>query len=116
MTIIGEALPTSVANQAERAFLKALGKRIRIQRITVELSQEQLARAAGMSRNFVSSIERGVHGADVVRVVRLAAALGVTLNELVPPIPAAMIAEQPVSQAARPRPPPWFGGGSAPAA
>ena len=66
----------------ERLYLRALGKRIRVLRVTRELSQEQLARAAGMSRNFVSSIERGNHGVDVVRLLRIAAALGVDIGEL----------------------------------
>jgi transcriptional regulator with XRE-family HTH domain len=71
---------------SERTFLRALGKRIRLRRVDCELSQEELARRARMSRNFVSSVERGAHGIDIVRVLRLAAALGVGLQELVPPI------------------------------
>jgi transcriptional regulator with XRE-family HTH domain len=67
----------------ERVYLRALGKRIRLLRVDRELSQEQLARAAGMSRNFVSSIERGAHGVDVVRLVRLASALDVDISVLV---------------------------------
>jgi transcriptional regulator with XRE-family HTH domain len=47
------------------------------------MSQQQLAAAAGMSRNFVSSIERGAHGVDVLRLLRLAAALDVGLVDLV---------------------------------
>jgi hypothetical protein len=39
-----------------------------------------------MSRNFVSSIERGAHGIDILRIRRLALALGVDLDDLVPPI------------------------------
>jgi transcriptional regulator with XRE-family HTH domain len=78
-----------------------------------ELSQEELARAARMSRNFVSSVERGAHGVDIIRVLRLAIALGVTLNDLVPPIPEAMTAEQPVGQTPRPWAATWFGAGSA---
>lgn len=67
----------------ERLYLRTLGKRIRILRVTREMSQQQLAQAAGMSRNFVSSIERGAHGVDVVRLLRLAAALDVGLVDLV---------------------------------
>jgi transcriptional regulator with XRE-family HTH domain len=113
MTLTSEAPPALAGNQVERSFLKDLGKRIRLLRIDREINQEQLARAAGMSRNFVSSVERGVHGVDIVRVVRLAVALDVALSDLVPAIPAAMTVEQPVSQTARPWPPPWFGAGSA---
>jgi transcriptional regulator with XRE-family HTH domain len=74
----------------ERLYLRGLGKRIRLLRVDRELSQEQLADAAGMSRNFVSSIERGAHGVDVVRLLRLASALDVDIGVLVsePPFPA----------------------------
>jgi transcriptional regulator with XRE-family HTH domain len=64
------------------AYLRALGKRVRILRLTREMTQEQLAAAAGMSRNFVSLLEHGTHGVDVVRLLRLAAALDVSIEEL----------------------------------
>ncbi|HEV7656590.1 MAG TPA: helix-turn-helix transcriptional regulator [Mycobacteriales bacterium] len=74
------ALP---AGQGEALFLRALGKRVRLLRRLRELSQEELAQAAGMSRSFVSLIEKGTHGVDVVRLWRLAAVLDVSLLELV---------------------------------
>jgi transcriptional regulator with XRE-family HTH domain len=40
-----------------------------------------------MSRSFVSLIEKGTHGVDVVRLLRLAAALDVPLAELLGAIP-----------------------------
>ena len=64
-------------------WLRALGKRVRILRLTKELTQDELAVAAGMSRSFVSLIEKGTHGVDVVRLLRLAAALDVPLAELI---------------------------------
>ena len=63
-------------------YLRALGKRIRILRLTRELTQEELAAATGMSRNFVSLVEQGSSGVDVVRLVRIAAALEVPIEEL----------------------------------
>jgi transcriptional regulator with XRE-family HTH domain len=95
MTITSEAPPTPIVDPAERAFLRALGKRIRIQRITIELSQEQLAHAAGLSRNLVSSIERGRHGVDLVRLARLALALDASLPELLPDLAVITSGEQP---------------------
>ena len=65
------------------AFLRALGKRVRIARLIQELTQEQLAEAAGMSRSFVSLIEKGTHGVDVVRLARLADALDLSPAELI---------------------------------
>jgi transcriptional regulator with XRE-family HTH domain len=65
------------------AFLRALGRRLRLLRLVRELSQEDLADAAGISGSFLSIIERGAHGVDVVRLWRLSAVLGVPLPELV---------------------------------
>jgi XRE family transcriptional regulator, fatty acid utilization regulator len=67
------------------AYLRALGKRVRILRLTREMTQEELAAAAGMSRNFVSLLEHGTHGVDVVRLLRIARALDVPLRDLVEP-------------------------------
>jgi transcriptional regulator with XRE-family HTH domain len=64
------------------AWLRLLGKRVRLLRLTREMTQDELAAAAGMSRSFVSLIEHGTHGVDVVRLLRLAAALDVPLGEL----------------------------------
>ena len=69
------------------AWLRALVRRVRILRLTREMTQDDLAVAAGMSRSFVSLIEKGTHGVDVVRLLRLAAALDVPLAELLGAIP-----------------------------
>lgn len=63
-------------------FLHVIGKRVRLARLSQELTQEQLASAAGISRSFISLIEKGTHGIDVVRLYRLAAVLGMPLTEL----------------------------------
>jgi transcriptional regulator with XRE-family HTH domain len=98
----------SVSDPTERAFLRQLGKNVRLQRVNRDLSQEQLAQAARLSRNFVSSIERGTHGIDIVRLVRLAMALGVGLSDLLPDL--ADLTKQPAAKpTARPWPPAWFG-------
>jgi transcriptional regulator with XRE-family HTH domain len=68
----------------EREFLRAMGMQIRLARVRCELSQQQLADRAGMSRNFVSAVERGGHGVDVRRLRQLARALGVELAALLP--------------------------------
>ena len=45
--------------EAEAAFLRALGKRVRLLRRVWELTQDELSQAAGISRSFVSLIEKG---------------------------------------------------------
>lgn len=59
----------------ETAFRREVGRRIRTARIWSNLSQDQLAAKAGVSRNFVSAIERGTHGLDAWKLFRLARAL-----------------------------------------
>jgi transcriptional regulator with XRE-family HTH domain len=78
----GAAAGDLVSWSDEAAFLWALGKRVRLLRLTRELTQEQVADAAGMSRSFFSLIEHGCRGVDVVRLLRLAAEFGVPLTEL----------------------------------
>lgn len=70
------------------AWMRALGKRVRLLRLTRELTQDELAAATGMSRSFNSLIEHGGRGIDVVRLLRLAAALDAPLAELLGDWPA----------------------------
>ena len=64
------------------AYRRAVGKRIRVWRVMHDCRQDQLAAAAGVTRNFVSAIERGAQGLDAVRLRRLAAAMDIPLAEL----------------------------------
>ena len=72
-----------MTTDSEAVFMRALGKRIRIARLTRELTQAELAHTAGISRSFVSLIEHGGRGVDVVRLLRIAAALDMPLADLV---------------------------------
>jgi transcriptional regulator with XRE-family HTH domain len=68
--------PRGGFSEDEAAYLRRLGECLRLVRLARRLSQVQLARASGVSRNSISSIERGAHCSDVLRLARLAAALG----------------------------------------
>ena len=72
-----------MTGQDAAVFMRLLGKRVRLLRRTAELTQEELGQAAGISRSFVSLIEHGARGVDVVRLLRIAAVLGLPLHELV---------------------------------
>jgi DNA-binding XRE family transcriptional regulator len=61
----------------EEQYRRQVGKRVRLVRVDVERSQDEIALRAGLSRNFVSAIERGAQGLDAWRLRRLAGALGV---------------------------------------
>ena len=69
-------------NGQEAAYRRLVGKRVRSERIWQERSQDELAGKAGVTRNFVSAIERGAQGLDAYRLQRIAEALGVSFNDL----------------------------------
>jgi transcriptional regulator with XRE-family HTH domain len=58
---------------------REVGRRTRLRRIWLERSQDQVATKAGVTRNFVSAVERGGQGLDAWRLRLLADALGVSL-------------------------------------
>jgi transcriptional regulator with XRE-family HTH domain len=66
----------------DAVYRRTVGKRIRVWRVLHDRSQDELAAAAGVTRNFVSAIERGAQGLDAVRLRRLAEAMGMELAEL----------------------------------
>jgi transcriptional regulator with XRE-family HTH domain len=68
---------------SEAKLLKTFGRSIRRLRKQRGLSQEDLAEKSGMSRNYISDIERGVRNPGLLALVDLARALRVPLRELV---------------------------------
>src|SRR5450759_167598 len=71
---------TMAAMLAEPA--SRLLNRLRVARAERDLSQEQLARAAGVSRQTISSIETGQYCPSTLLAFRLARALSVRVDEL----------------------------------
>ena len=74
--------PNASDGHADMTFQVRLGTEIRCRRIRLGLSQEHLAYRSGMSRNFVSLLERGEHDVQTGRLRQLAAALDTTLLAL----------------------------------
>ena len=70
-------------DQTEKELRRLIGRRLRLARLTTELTQDELGELAGVSRSFVSIIEHGAVGVDVYRLRRLAHAVGLTLAELI---------------------------------
>lgn len=58
-------------------ILKQFGEGVRVERLKVGLSQEELADLAELDRSYVGGIERGERNVSVVNIMRLAKALGV---------------------------------------
>jgi transcriptional regulator with XRE-family HTH domain len=62
--------------------LRVFGRTVRRLRIQRHLSQEQLAEAARISRNYISDIERGRRNPSLMAVLAVARALDVTVTTL----------------------------------
>lgn len=65
------------------------GVRLREVRTKVGVSQEKLADMAKLHRTYVSAVERGRCNISLVNIEKLAAALEVTMRELMPDAEAA---------------------------
>lgn len=64
-------------------ILGRVGARLKQLRLARNLTQEQLAEAAGLSYKFVGEIERGIGNPTLTTLDSLASALQIALNELV---------------------------------
>lgn len=64
-----------------------LGQRVRMQRVRLGLSQEDLGRLAGFHRTYVGSVERGERNPSMLNVLRLAAALQLDPGDLLREMP-----------------------------
>ncbi len=61
---------------------QALGKAIRMRRLEIELSQEQLAERCVMDQTYLSQIERSRRQPSVKVLRKIAAELGLALSDL----------------------------------
>lgn len=62
-----------------------VARNIRLRRESLGLSQEDLADRSGIHRTYIGSIERGERNVTVNTVARLAAALGISVIDLLSP-------------------------------
>jgi transcriptional regulator with XRE-family HTH domain len=68
---------------AKEPALVAFGAAMRAIRVGKGISQEDLANDSGIDRSYLGAIERGEQNAGLLHLVRIAAALGVPLADLV---------------------------------
>jgi len=77
--IVGSArMPVAPSTSARALF----GRRLRVLRAERGISQEELARAAGLHRTYVSSVERGERNVSFDNICALARAFGLPAAEL----------------------------------
>lgn len=68
----------SRAPGSDEEYRAQIGRRARLVRVGRDLSQDEVAAVTGVTRNFVSAVERGAQGLDAWRLRQLAGALGVS--------------------------------------
>ena len=74
---------TVAAQSAPQLDVRALGKTIQRERLTRELSLEDLAHRSGVSRSMLSAVERGAKVPTVLVLDRIATGLGTSIARLV---------------------------------
>lgn len=67
----------------DRKLAVAFGSIVREKRISIHLSQEDLAYSAQVERSHMGKIERGLHMPNLALILKLSKALSVTPGELV---------------------------------
>ena len=65
-----------------RAYLKAFGMSLKVQRVKRGLSQDQFGDLIGLHRGFIGQLERGERGCNIVELPKIARALGVRQGEV----------------------------------
>lgn len=66
----------------EREYRKVIGKRIRVRRIWMEISQKDLAEMSGVRRGALTDIETGVCSLDATRMRYISVVLEMSLADL----------------------------------
>jgi len=61
---------------------KRLGKAIRKSRLRLDISQQELAKRAGLHRTYISDLERGTRNISVCSVGKIAEALEIPIGDL----------------------------------
>jgi XRE family transcriptional regulator, regulator of sulfur utilization len=67
----------------ETLLAKVIGERIRLQRRSQGLSQEDLAQKAGLHPTYIGQLERGEKNATLESISKVARALSINLEDLV---------------------------------
>lgn len=67
---------------AKEPVLVAFGAAVRQARANGGISQEELAHRSGIDRSYLGAIERGDQNSGLLHLVRIAAALGTTVADL----------------------------------
>ena len=74
-------MPISSPNAKEEVLLR-FGTAVRATRLSIGVSQEDLAHRSGIDRSYMGAIERGEQNTGLLHIAKIAFALDVTVSEL----------------------------------
>jgi transcriptional regulator with XRE-family HTH domain len=67
----------------KEASLKSFGMAVKRRRLSLGLTQEDLAEKSGLHRTYISSLENGQRNIALSNIIRLAKALDISPHELI---------------------------------
>jgi len=68
--------------KSDQRIKKLFGRAVRNARLRANLSQEELADAAGLDRTYIGGVERGERNPSLISLQKIASGLGTTLRDL----------------------------------
>lgn len=68
------------------ALVAVFAQNVRLKRLELQLSQEELAERAGVHRTYVGMLERGEKNVTIYNIERIAEALGLEPYQLLKPV------------------------------
>ncbi len=72
----------NISRDRQDPILIAVGSTIRRIRLSKNISQEELAHLAGVDRSYMGAVERGDNNVAILKLARVAAALGISVSKL----------------------------------
>lgn len=66
----------------EKTVLKKFGEKVKKERLKQKLSQEDLAKKAGVHRTYIGMIERAEKNITLINVEKVAGGLGIEVSEI----------------------------------
>lgn len=66
----------------ERKLLVAFGLKIRLIRLSLNLSQEEFAEKCGLHRTYISSLERGERNVSILNIMKICDAIKLNPEKL----------------------------------
>ena len=67
----------------DKAYLRIVGERVRLQRIRHAISRRQLAQKSGVSERYLAELERGTGNASLLIMRKIARALDLTVSDFI---------------------------------